>query len=243
LGHSLPLILLDGQMPEMDGFMFAERIRKNPALAEAKIIMLTSAGLHGDAQRCRELGISAYLVKPVRQGELLDALRALPTEEKGKKAEQLITKRSLRENRMRCRVLLAEDNLVNQKLALRLLEKRGFEVTVAGDGQIALKELEKKAYHLVLMDMQMPNMDGFEATGAIRAKEKLNGGHIPIVAMTAHALKGDEERCIAAGMDGYVSKPIRTNELFATIERVLGKNIEAGASDGVETSEKLKQLS
>jgi CheY-like chemotaxis protein len=113
---------------------------------------------------------------------------------------------------------LAEDNLVNQKLALRLLEKRGFEVTVVGDGRAALDALEKGTFDAILMDVQMPDMDGFEATAAIREKEKSTGAHIPIIAMTAHALKGDEQRCLAAGMDAYVSKPIRTAELFKIIE-------------------------
>jgi CheY-like chemotaxis protein len=147
----------------------------------------------------------------------------------------------LRENRSRCRVLLAEDNLVNQKVASRLLEKRGFEVTVAGDGQVALNELEKESFDVVLMDVEMPNMDGFEATATIREREKSTGGHILIIAMTAHALKGDQERCIVAGMDAYVSKPIRTNELFATIERLLGKSAEA-VPNSVNTQEKLSHL-
>jgi two-component system sensor histidine kinase/response regulator len=119
-------------------------------------------------------------------------------------------------------ILLAEDNAVNQVLAVRILEKRGYSVTVAPDGQAAVEAFKMGGFDLVLMDIQMPRMDGFEATAAIRESEKLTGGHIPIVAMTAHALVGDRERCIASGMDGYVSKPIRTSELFATIEKVLG---------------------
>src|SRR5262249_146344 len=150
--------------------------------------------------RCRQLGISGYLVKPVRQGELLEGICALLQKAPAEKPEQLVTKHTLRESRNRCRVLLAEDNLVNQKLALRLLEKRGFEVTVAGDGQAALKEFENGSFDVVLMDVQMPNMDGFQATAAIREREQKTGGHVPIIAMTAHALKGDEARCIAAGM-------------------------------------------
>jgi two-component system, sensor histidine kinase and response regulator len=222
-GHPFPLILLDGQMPEMDGFTLAEIIYKDPSLVGATIMMLTSAGHVGDAARCRELGISAYLVKPVRQGELLEAICALLQKAPQEKQERLVTKHTLREDRNHARILLAEDNVVNQKLALRLLEKRGFAVTVAGDGRAVLAELEKGTFDVILMDVQMPEMDGFEATAAIRAKEKSTGGHIPIVAMTAHALKGDQERCLAAGMDGYVSKPIRTNELFTTIEGLMGE--------------------
>ena len=220
-GHPFPLILLDGQMPEMDGFALAEIIRKDPSLVGAMIMMLTSAGHVGDAARCRELGVSAYLVKPIRQGELLDGISTLLQKAPEKKTEQLVTKHSLQENRSRWRILLVEDNLVNQRLALRLLEKRGFEVTIAGDGQAALDELKKSVFDLVLMDVQMPTMDGFEATAAIREIEKLGRGHIPIVAMTAHALKGDQERCIAAGMDAYISKPIQTTELYTTIENCI----------------------
>ena len=155
--------------------------------------MLTSAGHIGDAARCRELGISAYLVKPIRQGELLNAICAVRTNSPQQTIDHLVTKHSLREERHRNRILLAEDNLVNQKLALRLLEKRGFEVTVVGDGRAALDALEKGTFDAILMDVQMPDMDGFEATAAIREKEKSTGAHIPIIAMTAHALK---EMCI-----------------------------------------------
>ncbi|PYU30389.1 MAG: diguanylate cyclase [Acidobacteria bacterium] len=229
-GRPFPLILLDGQMPEMDGFTLAETIKKDPELVGATIMMLTSAGQLGDAARCRELGISAYLVKPIRQGELLQAIcnvLNLPTQKKA----PLVTRHMLREARSRSRVLLAEDNAVNQILALRLLEKRGCIVSVAGDGRQALAALEKEDFDIVLMDVQMPEMDGFEATVAIRERERSTGKHIPIIAMTAHALKGDEERCLSAGMDAYITKPIRTHELFATIERLLGNSKEAGASN------------
>jgi len=226
-GNPFPLILLDGQMPDMDGFAVADAIRKDPSLVGATIMMLTSAGHVGDAARCRELGISAYLVKPIRQGELLEGICSVLQESAGKKAAPLVTQHSLRENRNRFRVLLAEDNPVNQMLATRLLEKRGFDVTVAEDGKAALRELNKSSFDVVLMDIQMPNMGGFEATAAIRSREKSTGAHIPVIAMTAHALKGDEERCIAAGMDAYVSKPIRTSELFATIEKFTGRSAEA----------------
>jgi signal transduction histidine kinase/DNA-binding response OmpR family regulator len=220
MGNPFPLILLDGQMPEMDGFTLAEEIRKTPELVGATIMMLTSAGHLGDAARCRELGIAAYLVKPIRQSELLNAVCAVLRTAPQKPATPLVTKHSLREDRRRLRILLAEDNAVNQTLATRLMEKRGYVVTVAANGRLAVEAEEKEDFDAVLMDVQMPEMDGLEATAAIRGKEKLAGGHIPIIALTAHALKGDEERCIAAGMDGYVSKPIRSAELFAEIERV-----------------------
>lgn len=221
-GHPFPLILLDGQMPEMDGFSLAEQIQRDPGLAGATIMMLTSAGHLGDAARCRELGIAAYLVKPIRQSELLSAICQILNKSPQAKTEPLVTHHSLKEGKDRVRVLLAEDNPVNLTLARRLLEKRGFAVCTAEDGQAALDAFEKDRFDIVLMDIQMPKMDGFEATAAIREREKLSGGHIPIIALTANALKGDEERCLAAGMDGYVSKPIRTSELFEAIEKLTG---------------------
>jgi CheY-like chemotaxis protein len=227
-GRPFPLILLDGQMPEMDSFTLAERIKKDPDLVGATIMMLTSAGHLGDAARCRELGISAYLVKPIRQVELLQGICNVLNLATQKKAP-LVTRHTLREAGSRSRVLLVEDNLVNQTLAVRLLEKRGYIVSVAGDGRQALATLEKKEFDVVLMDVQMPEMDGFEATAAIRETERSTGKHIPIIAMTAHALKGDEDRCLFGGMDAYLTKPIRTIELFATIEKVLGKDREAAA--------------
>jgi two-component system sensor histidine kinase/response regulator len=229
-GYLFALILLDGQMPGIDGFTLAALIKKDPELAGVAMIMLTSAGHPGDAARCRELSISAYLLKPVRQGELLDAIRQILQKAPTKKPP-LVTRHTLREANNRTRILLAEDNAVNQTLAVRLLEKRGYVVSVAGDGRAALTALEKNSFDLVLMDIQMPGMDGFEATSAIREKEKATGMHIPIIAMTAHALKGDQERCIAAGMDGYVSKPIRTSELFSAIESLLGKKSPALVSE------------
>ena len=221
-GYPFPLILLDGQMPEMDGFTLAEHIHKDPELVNATIMMLTSAGHLGDAARCRELGISAYLVKPIRQGELLDAICHVLDKTAQTQPAPLVTRHTLREEKHRIRILLAEDNAINQTLAVRLLEKRGYSVTVAPDGQAAVEAFQTGGFELVLMDIQMPGMDGFEATAAIREREKLTGAHIPIVAMTAHALVGDQERCLASGMDGYVSKPIRTSELFGVIEKMLG---------------------
>lgn len=197
-------------------------------------MMLTSAGHVGDAARCRELGISAYLVKPIRQGELLEGICSVLQANAARNPTPLVTQHSLREHRNRCRVLLAEDNAVNQMLATRLLEKRGFEVTVAEDGKVALRELNKEMFDVVLMDVQMPNMGGFEATAVIRNREKATGAHVPIIAMTAHALKGDEERCIAAGMDAYISKPIRTSELFATIAKFVRRNEETTEAEVAE---------
>jgi two-component system sensor histidine kinase/response regulator len=236
-GHPFPLILLDGQMPEMDGFALAERIQKDPSLLAATIMMLTSAGHLGDAARCLELGISAYLVKPIRQTELLDGICQVLNKGAKTKNIPLVTRHTLRENKHHPHVLLAEDNAVNQTLAVRLLEKRKYTVIVAGNGGAAVEAFEKEHFDVVLMDIQMPGMDGFEATAAIRAKEKLTGGHVPIIAMTAHALKGNQERCLSAGMDGYVSKPIRTSELFATIESLLTNKDSAPANDAAGVSD------
>jgi signal transduction histidine kinase/CheY-like chemotaxis protein len=225
-GHPFPLILFDGDMPEIDGFALAERIGRSPDLVGATIMMRTSAGQLGDGARCRELGISAYLLKPIRESELFDSICQVLQKENLNKNTVLVTRHSLREDKNRSRVLLAEDNAVNQTLAVRLLEKRGYAVSVVGNGRAAIAALEKDPFDIVLMDVQMPEMDGFEATAAIRAKEETAGSHIRIIAMTAHALKGDQERCLAAGMDGYVSKPIRTSELFGEIERLIGKGDE-----------------
>jgi PAS domain S-box-containing protein len=222
LGRNFPLILLDAQMPKMDGFALAEYIKRNPEWNTATIMMLSSAGQRGDAKRCRDLGVAAYLTKPVRQGELLDAiLTALGTRPVRAAWPALVTRHSLRENCNPLRILLAEDNAVNQVLAVRLLEKRGHAVTVKGNGREALAALENASFDLVLMDVQMPEMDGFEATAAIREKEKTSGNHLPIIAMTAHAMAGDRERCLEAGMDDYITKPIRQQELTEVLKRNL----------------------
>jgi PAS domain S-box-containing protein len=223
------LVIIDGQMPGMDGFTMVKQVHERPELAGTTIVMLTSIGRKGDAARCRELGISAYLVKPARQSELLETLCRVLQKSPEKDSATLITRHTLREERSRLQILLAEDNAVNQTLAVRLLEKRGYVVTVVGDGRAALAAIEKQFFDLVLMDIQMPVMDGFQATAAIREREKSGAPHIPIIAMTAHALKGDQERCIAAGMDGYVSKPIRTADMFAAIESAVGKGKQAVA--------------
>jgi PAS domain S-box-containing protein len=217
-GKPFTLILLDAQMPEMDGFALAEEIRKDPTLANAIIMMLTSMGMPGDAGRCRKLGMSAYLTKPIRQSDLLEAillaLSAAPQEEK---PAVLITKHSIRETHRRLNIILAEDNIINQKVVLRLLEKQGHRVLLANNGQEVLEALKKDKFDLVLMDVQMPVMNGFDATRAIRQEEKKTGVHVPIIAMTAYALKGDQERCLEAGMDDYVSKPLKSDELFKII--------------------------
>ena len=186
-------------------------------------MMLTSGGQRGDAARCRELGIAAYLTKPISHGELWEALiKTLGKPAVTAGASPIITRHTLREGRPNLRILLAEDNLVNQKVAVSILEKQGHLVTVVGDGQAVLTALEPDAFDLVLMDVQMPILDGLQTTAAIRARERTSGGHIPIVAMTARAMKGDQEECLAAGMDGYVSKPLKRDDLEAVLMQVLG---------------------
>jgi signal transduction histidine kinase/ligand-binding sensor domain-containing protein/DNA-binding response OmpR family regulator len=237
-GQPFPLILLDAQMPDMDGFMLAEKIKQTPKLAGATLMMLTSGGDPGEANRCRELGI-VYLIKPIQQVELLDAIRRALNITDGQPGPGVhVTRPSLSEQRAPLRILLAEDNNVNQMLAVRLLQKRGHAVTVAATGKEALEILEKETFDLVLMDVQMPEMDGFETTAAIRARERQTGGHIPIVAMTAHAMKGDQERCLKAGMDSYISKPIGADQLFAVIDEVTPTRLaEQHLADGIGGSE------
>jgi CheY-like chemotaxis protein len=225
-GEPYGLILTDMHMPKMDGFALIERIRKRPELSTAIIMMLTSAGHRGDAARCQELGIAAYLLKPIRQSELREAIARVLGAREQKGAIPLITRYSLGDAlapMALLRVLVVEDNPVNQRLAARLLEKRGHRVTVTANGRESVEALAKHTFDLVLMDVQMPEMDGFEATAVIREKEKRNGTHVPIIALTAHAMKGDRERCLAAGMDGYLSKPIRPQELDELLEKYLAR--------------------
>jgi PAS domain S-box-containing protein len=233
-GEPYRLILTDMHMPLMDGFALVEQIRNSPELSTATIMMLTSAGHRGDAARCQELGVSAYLLKPIRQSELREAVARVLGASRQEGAIPLVTRFSLqdaREPNAFLSVLIAEDNLVNQRLAVRLLEKRGHQVAVAATGIEALKALEKEKFDLVLMDVQMPEMDGLEATMAIRQKEKGSGFHQPIVALTAHAMKGDREKCLAAGMDGYLTKPIRPQELDHLLATYLPRNLKMAEAD------------
>jgi PAS domain S-box-containing protein len=228
-GDPYRIILLDGTMPGMDGFETAARLRAEGPEGGATILLLTSAGRRGDAARCRELGIAGYITKPVNQSDMLDALMtALGSTHDASPRQPLITRHSLREERRRLRVLLAEDNVVNRRVAMGLLEKRGYEVLVATNGREALAILESEAVDAVLMDVQMPEMGGIEATAVIRAGERTRGGHLPIIAMTAHAMKGDRERCLDAGMDDYISKPVKPSDLYAAIERAVPR--PAGAT-------------
>jgi CheY-like chemotaxis protein len=228
-GQSFNLILTDMHMPKMDGFALVERIKEKCAECSARIMMLTSGGQRGDIQRCQTLGIAAYLPKPVRQSELLEAIIRVLSARPSEGSTGTITRASLSERAdgsKTLKILLAEDNLVNQKLATRLLEKRNHSVTAVLNGREAIGALEKNNYDLVLMDMQMPEMDGFEAVRILREKEKSTGKHQPVIAMTALAMAGDRERCMAAGMDGYITKPIRTQELDEILDTFLAPKEE-----------------
>ena len=235
-GTPFPLVLLDSQMPGMSGFEVAEHLKEKAHLGHANVIMLTSAGLRGEGARCRALGIRAYLPKPARRADLLEAMKlilSLPPATRGGVGGGdsgdavgglgLVTVHTLRERRTQLRVLVAEDNAVNQTLARRLLEKRGHIVVIAENGRAALDALEREAFDLILMDVQMPVLGGLEAASCIRERERIAGGgaRIPIIALTANAMAGDRERCIGSGMDEYLTKPIQARELFAVMERVM----------------------
>jgi PAS domain S-box-containing protein len=249
-GDPYSLVLMDVMMPEMDGFTLAERIKQHPEFAQAVVLMLSSADRAGDAARCRDLGLQRYLTKPVRQSELLDTiLQVLGVREqlrekgkRGRRGDSKSTSPLRRSNsgryasRRSCRVLVAEDNPVNQKLALRLLEKHGHVVRLANNGREALELLEQEAFDVILMDVQMPEMGGFEATARIRAAEKDSGRHIPIVALTAHAMRGDRERCLDAGMDAYVCKPIQEMDLLRVIDELVP--VQPDESDSTAASPK-----
>ena len=219
-GTPFRLALLDVMMPDMDGFEVAARIRQDLGLTDCVLVMLSSAGQTENSVRCQELGISRYLIKPVKQSDLRETiLRVLDAQGEPGRASEL-TPAQIAETRRPRRILLAEDGLVNQQVARELLESRGHQVVVANNGREAVEALEHELFDLVLMDVQMPEMDGFEATAAIRQKEQATGQHIHIVAMTAHAMKGDRERCLKAGMDAYLSKPIQSKALYETVEGV-----------------------
>jgi len=236
------LMILDRHMPDIDGFMLMEQVRQVPELAGLLTVMLNCGGHRGDAGRCAELGIAAYLIKPVLQYDLLGALaKVLESHCPSSETQAASGRPAPAEGRPPLRVLLAEDNRVNQKLALRLLEKRGHHVVLAEDGAQAVEQLQKQEFDLVLMDVQMPVMDGVEATAAVRRREKSAGGHIPIIAMTAHAMEGDRERFLDSGMDGYVSKPVHSAELFAAIDSLLGLSYSISESDSTSAAPPARQ--
>ncbi|MHB8056111.1 MAG: response regulator, partial [Candidatus Aminicenantales bacterium] len=217
-------VITDANMPVMDGFELASEIKKIPDYADIQIMMLSSAGLRGDSAHCRELGLTAYLTKPVKPALLLDAIMlALGTSPEKRAEAPLITRHSLNQVHTRYSILLAEDNIINQKLAVRILENRGHRVTIAGNGAEALEMLNRDRFDVVLMDVQMPVLDGLQATAEIRRRELATGTHVPIIAMTAHAMTGDREKCISVGMDDYVSKPLKPLDLLKTIQHTVDR--------------------
>ena len=227
-GKPFPLVLIDACMPDMDGFTLAERIKEDPELSGATIMMLTSGGHRGDAARCRKLGIAAYLHKPVKERDLLQAiLLALSPRRSQAKDAELITRHTLRQERRNLRILLAEDDMVNRHLAEHLLKKFDYQVTSVQDGRQAVEAIQTlgpDSFDVVLMDVQMPEMNGVAATAAIRTLEKGTSRRLPIVAMTAHAMKGDRVRFLEAGMDSYIAKPVQARELINVIEQTVPKD-------------------
>jgi signal transduction histidine kinase/CheY-like chemotaxis protein len=217
------LILTDAQMPAMDGFMFIEEVRSSISHQQPAIMMLTSID-HGEAiQKCRDLGISAYLTKPVRRADLHRAIaEVMGKSRKTQAVSGIAPNRAPRKQSVH--ILVVDDNPVNRKLAARLVENRGFQVSTASNGKQAIQMTEETAFDLVLMDVQMPEMDGFEATAAIRARESKSGQHLPVIAMTAHAMAGDRELCLNAGMTDYVSKPLRAADLDSVLEKFILKS-------------------
>jgi len=244
-GEDFPLVLTDVNMPDNDGFTLTEWIKRDEFLQSAVVMVLTSGDRPGDLKRCRELGVAAHLMKPVKQSELLDAIVVAFGISKAEQGGDGVSPAQSEVEVPPLRILLAEDAIPNQVLAVGLLTKWNHTVTVANNGKEAIELLESTPFDLVLMDVQMPEMDGLEATAAIRRMEAAQSlpvqpmSHIPIIATTAHAMKGDEERCLAAGMDGYVSKPIRVNKLHAAIARFYSqpKSPETADAETQQTAE------
>jgi signal transduction histidine kinase/DNA-binding response OmpR family regulator len=237
-GEPFPLVLLDSHMPGADGFAAARQIKDSPELADTRALMLIAGGTGGDLARCRERGVAAHVIKPVKPSALLNALLSTVGDEEKKEEPpaadppHFVAARPLR-------ILLAEDNAINQKVAIRLLSREGHTVVATENGREALAWLEQEEFDAVLLDIQMPQMDGFATTAAIRAREAGTGRHLPIIAMTAHALKGDRERCLAAGMDDYLAKPVRMDEVRKALDAALGAGADAAAYDHAAALAKL----
>jgi len=214
------LVVLDVHMPELDGFGVATQIAARPEFSAPTVIMLTSAGRHDDVERCRELNIAAYLNKPISPSHLGEVISRLLGRDVAARGGSTSPAQGALPAQLRRKVLLAEDNIVNQRVAVGLLSKRGHEVTVVGTGKEALERLDRARFDVILMDVQMPEMGGLEATGIIRQREAGTGRHVWIVAMTAHTMQGDRDECLKAGMDTYISKPVDPSLLFAAVEQV-----------------------
>ena len=237
------IVILNMQLSDMDGETLGQRIKSDPLIKNTSLIMLTTTGLRGDVARLKEIGFSAYLTRPVEQSALFDCLVSIQAKSSitnEKAASHIITRHTIAEERkQKIRILLAEDNLVNQKVASRLLEKLGYCADVVNNGKEVLNAIQNGSYHIILMDVQMPEMDGFETTKTIRKIEQESRTRqkphqkvsvkpktiqrIPIIAMTAHTMKGDRERCLKEGMDDYVSKPIQLQELADAIDRQMNR--------------------
>ena len=234
-GQPFAMAIVDLHMPGMDGETLGREIRRHDELAELKLIMLTSRAQRGDARRAQETGYSAYLTKPVRPSHVQACLQEVldpGRETEGSQARPLITRHTLEENRRaRCRILLAEDNVVNQKVALTMLNRLGHHADPVADGHEVLRALQQAPYDLVLMDVQMPEMDGLEATRRVRQLEQKTGHHIPILAMTANAMAGDREECLEAGMDDYVAKPVRLEDLAQKLDEWLASAYARAEAD------------
>jgi two-component system sensor histidine kinase/response regulator len=220
-GRPYDLAILDHQMPEMDGITLGRAIKADPALASLPLVLLTSVSYRGSASDAERAGFSAFLVKPIRQSQLHDCIATVVGMATEPSSSRLITRHALREAaaKLRARILVAEDNVVNQRVAVRMLEKFGCRVDVVTSGLEAVEAAGRIAYHCIFMDCQMPEMDGYEAAIAIRRHEAQTGAHVPIIAMTANAMEGDRDRCLAAGMDDYVAKPVQPRELREMLER------------------------
>jgi CheY-like chemotaxis protein len=212
--------LLDYMMPKMDGIELIRRIRKDDRFSKLVIILLTSGGDRFTTDKWKELGIESCLLKPVKNSALQKAIMA---SFEGSCDLTIIAPKipTIAVSRDKLKILLAEDNIINQKVATGLVENMGHSVRIAGDGTEVLSIMDTESFDVILMDVQMPNMDGFDATRTIREREKLSGAHIPIIAMTAYAMKGDREKCFEVGMDGYVSKPINVNELEQALDDLI----------------------
>jgi PAS domain S-box-containing protein len=220
-GEPYPLVLVDSRMPDMDGFTLADQIRGHPELVGATIMLLVSAERPESAARCRQAGISGVVLKPVKQSELLETIQEV-LQDQSRRVRTPVAEPAVSAG-VPLDVLLAEDNLVNQRLAVRILEKRGHRVVVVGNGREALEALQQRRFDVVLMDLEMPELGGLQATALLRQREEGTGRHMPVIALTAHAMKGDRERCLQAGMDAYLAKPLRAAELLEVLNEVAGR--------------------
>ncbi|WP_372899493.1 response regulator, partial [Stieleria sp.] len=234
-GRPYPLAILDSAMQPMDGFAIAARLRQDPdvALKDCPIIMLSSAVKAGDVEQCRQLGVARYMQKPAVHSDLLKTILKTTGHSD---SSQVSPKDNATKTYRKLKVLLAEDGDVNRKVAVGLLSHQGHEVLVAEDGVEAVAALDEQRFDIVLMDVQMPNMDGIEATRLIREKEHELDRHTPIVAMTAGAMKGDEEHCLEAGMDGYIAKPIDPEKLYDLMERCVSGEAIGPSNDPVSVA-------